>query len=228
MADISTVKLVPLNQNELTFVDSKVNNAFLHKFGSTQGFGMFCSVSKQQGFKCSSGPQAKASYATYLKNAKVSGGNLFVQMTTAYNSLDGFTKAAMAKKIIKGKTLQSKTFNTGCFTKFTKGELVEIAELAQVSVSGNKANICSQLQASGVDLSGLWAGSNNITINPQSKQTGTAAWQQYARSTNKRGAATKQYGSVSDPTNFNAFAASVQEGGLTKNEIAFYTKLAQK
>ena len=220
--NIATMTLKPLNEAELTFVNNQVNGAFLHKFGSSQGFGMFCNVAKQQGFKCAGGPQAKGSYATYLKNAKVSGPNpnLFAQMTAAYGTLDGFTRAAMAKKITKGKALQAKTFNTGCFTKFTVNELHEIAGLAGVSVSGNKANVCAQLQASGVDLTALWAGGSDITINPKAKQVGPAAWQAYARSTKKRGRVPRTYAGAEAYT-----SAGPTANGLDAPETAFWDKL---
>ena len=223
-ASIATMTLKPLNEAELNFVNKQVNGAFLHKFGSTQGFGMFCNVAKQQGFKCAGGPQAKGSYATYLKNAKagtaVTAPTLFSQMTAAYGTLDGFTKAAMAKKITKGKALQSKTFNTGCFTKFTVAELHEIAGLAGVKVSGNKANICAQLKKSGVPLDTLWAGTD-VTITPQASQAGPAAWEAYASRTKKRGRVPRSYAQIDAYTS----AAPSDNGGLTDPEIAFWDKL---
>ena len=224
MADIT---LTPLNQGELDFVTNQVNNTFLHNFGTSQGYGMFCSVAKQQGFKCAGGPQAKGSYATYLKNAKAGNTSLFSQMTSAYNNLDGFTKAAMAKKIVKGKALQSKTFNTGCFTKFTVAELHEIASLAGVKVSGNKANVCSQLSASGVDLAGLWGQSQNITINPKQKQTGQAGWQAYARKTKKRaGAIPRTYaGMEAYAPSAIPLALAQQNGALTPAEKTYIASL---
>jgi len=219
-ASIATMTLKPLNESELNFVNNQVNAAFLRKFGSSQGFGMFCNVAKQQGFKCAGGTQAKGSYATYLKNAKVGNTNLFAQMTAAYGALDGFTKAAMAKKITKGKALQAKTFNTGCFTKFTVSELKEIADVAGVSVSGNKADVCAQLTASGVDLDAFWAGGQNVTINPKAKQVGPAAWQAYARSTKKRGRVPRSYAQVEGYT-----SAAPDPNGLTAGEVAFWDKL---
>ena len=219
MADIT---LTPLNQSELDFVTNQVNGAFLHNFGTSQGYGMFCSVAKQQGFKCAGGPQAKGSYATYLKNAKVGGTNLFQTMTRAYNDLDGFTKAAMAKKIVKGKALQAKTFNTGCFTKFTVGELHEIAGLAGVKVSGNKANVCAQLQASGVDLAALWSGGQDITINPKAKKTGVAGWEAYARKTTPRAAKIRTYG---EAETYDKPFSLLPGAPLTAAQQAFYAKL---
>ena len=225
---IATMTLKPLNESELFFVNNQVNGAFLHKFGSSQGYGMFCSVAKQQNFKCAvGGPQAKASYATYLKNAKAGNTTLLAQMSAAYNGLDGFTKAAMAKKITTGKALQSKTFNTACFKGYTVNELHEIAGLAGVSVSGNKANVCAQLQASGVDLTALWAGGSDITINPKAKQVGPAAWQRYARSTKKRGRVPRTYAELEAyaPATSPLALAAGQNGALTPAETTFWDKL---
>lgn len=216
---VANMTLKPLSEGELNFVNTQVQSSFLHKFGTSQGFSMFCKVAGQKNFKCAGGPQAKASYATYLKNAKVGNTNLFAQMTAAYSALDGFTKAAMAKKIGNGKALQSKTFNTGCFTKFTVNDLKEIAGLAGVTVSGNKADICAQLSASGVDLQALWAGGQNITLSPKANGSGLAAWEQYARNTKKTGRVPRSYSDVSD------YQGDADTAGLTDDQIAFWDKL---
>ncbi len=217
---LATMTLKPLTEAELNFINNQVNGAFLHKYGTAKGYGMFCKVANQQGFKCQGGPQAKASYATYLKNASTPGGTLLAQAVAGYNALDGFTKAAMAGGVKKGKDLKDKTLNVACFTKFTVQELKDIADAYKIKVSGSKANVCAQLQASGVDLTALWAGQGTLTIG--AKQPGPAAWKAYASKTKKRGRVPRSYAQAADYE-----AASLPRVGapLSAADVAYWDSL---
>lgn len=218
-----------LTQGELDFVNNQVNAGFLHKYGTSGGFGMFCKLATQQGFKCANGtgPQSKSSYASYLKNATTGGGvTLWSQMVGDYNDLDGFTKASMAKAIGKGKALKPpQPFQSGCFKNFTVSDLKDIAEMAGVKVHGNKAQICGQLQKAGVDPTALWgAGSQSVSIQSiAAPGKGKAAWEAYARATKKRGVkAPKTYaGALAEA----AKKFSDDPSTLTPAELAFLQSL---
>lgn len=191
-----------LNQAELEFVNNQVTATFLHQYGTSGGYSMFCKLATQQGFKCAGGAQSKGSYATYLKNAITGGGSLWAQMVKDYNNLDGFTKASMAKGITKSKALKPPApFQSGCFKNFTVSDLKDIADAAGVRVSGNKAQICGQLQKAGVNAEALWGqGSQEVQLStPAAPGRGQMAWEQYVRSTNKkRPRAPKTYASALD------------------------------
>lgn len=214
-------KLEPLTERQLDFVNTQVSADFLHHFGSTRGYSLFCKVALAQGFKCREGSQSKASYATYLRNAKVNGGTLFDAMITAYNELDNFSKAAMAKQIHGGRKLKPVTFNVGCFRNYTVADLKEIAGLAGVKVDGNKAKICAQLQNAGVDPT-LWGAAPDVTVAPGQTGTGLQAWKRYARRTKKRDAAVQTYAGANSykPPYLPQGAA-----GLTPAEKAYLASL---
>lgn len=218
-----------LNQAELDFVNNQVTGAFLHQYGTSGGYGMFCKLATQQGFKCAGGAQSKGSYATYLKNAITGGGSLWARMVNDYNNLDGFTKASMAKGITKSKALKPpQPFQSGCFKNFTVNDLRDIADAAGVKVSGNKAQICGQLQKAGVSPAALW-GQDSQTVQlstPAAPGRGQVAWQQYARSTNKkRPRAPKTYASAKD---YVPSAIPDIQGNLTIDEAQFMQSLDQQ
>lgn len=206
---MANTKVSLLTADEIDFVSNDISGTFLRSYGTSAGFRAFCSLVKDTDFKCpgkvgrkgekASGLQSKEAYATYLKNARMADGRSLLQrLINDYNTnLDPFTKYAMRKSVGRGDKLQKpQTFNVGCFTRFTAGQLREIADVAGVSVKGNKVEVCAKLQEAGVPLDALWGTAQTITLAKGSTADKTKVWKAYLRKTLRKPGAQATYSGV--------------------------------
>lgn len=134
-------QIQPLTGTELDFVTNFVSKDFLYRYGTPSGFNYFCDAAEDAGvMDCKRG--GKEAYGTYLKNI----GKLKNALAD-YKQLDPWTQAAMMTKVSKGNQLAKGTAKLDCFAgKYTVSDLRDIASAFDIPVSGNKVNICMQLQ----------------------------------------------------------------------------------
>ncbi len=165
MAEQISVK--PLSTSDLGFVDQQITLNFMKKFGTATGFNEFCKVAVRSGVlkNCGNGAQKnKQAYGTYLKNTA-----FWSSLKSEYTNLDPFSKAGMAKQVVKGKGLsqtgqdalkKGSVYGSCAYGQYTIAQLKGMAEHYGIKRKNlekmSKAELCALVDGLMADGKEFW------------------------------------------------------------------------